>query len=1022
MSNYPTRSNVQNPNTFSQRGENNFTPQARIGSSLSFSYPSTSTVPNPVSFSNRSCDVSFGNISTNVGRLISSAKDLNLISSTGGSGGGGSGTGPQGLQGDIGPQGYQGDIGTNGNNGLQGPQGINGNNGTQGSQGMNGNNGSQGLQGLSGNNGTQGFQGINGTQGAQGLNGNNGTQGVQGWQGISGNNGIQGPQGWQGGLGSTGAVGPQGVGWTGSIGPQGVPGYASGLIQNSQGVIPALSQNSQFGYVVSASSEYSASYPPWKPLGSTPGDWAPSGNGLPLWWQVQLPNPLAIYQFQIARRASNEYFVNFTFNGSNDGTNWTVLKTITGDLNNFPYPGVLTVNVMDPTYTPYSYYRVQAQTTSGINSGIGYFQLYAYQSVSKAFTGATGPIGPTGSVGATGALGATGTYGPSMNSFTIGGVAQRTNANSFYLPGTNDSFRTDQVFGGLYQGFTILFNAPQPTAGTNIYAVISNNASPGSINVTLSFQAGNLYFATNNGGLSSFSTYANNDKIQIFYDGTTLSVTKNGSLLTFPSGSTFFNKPDQGASYFGITNNSFPSVAVNVNNVYFYPTSVKGMTGPTGPNGFQGFIGATGAQGPQGPVPYSSLNYSQNISSSVNATLPTSFPYNIISTTITTSGNPVQVFVSGDANPSSAGGWGIIQLYRGNTGIGGAVQFESSASNENSPYCIQTIDTPPSGTHTYSLKVNTMTNNTQFGESTGPCITAIELQNVRGATGAQGFQGPQGPAGGFIQLTQLADNLPALGGTQIGPQVISSWIRPFNSFGGTLMFSTSFSAFTPTVNQYAFDFLIDGVVVASSNFYFNNTSVHTTIPSLFNIENIPSGAHTGAIRIPSGVTIDVNDHLHMSMIEVIGANSIGVTGPTGVRGPTGPAKPFSGLYRYSTSNVVNPGSYVNAIVKYDTAVDDTTGWYDNTTGRVTPNIAGWYQVSAGARVYAGGSEASFGIRKNGTTISLVGGLQYAYGNASLGVYLNGTTDYLDFISLTQSAVTNTQSQQTSPLTMIYMSP
>lgn len=132
---------------------------------------------------------------------------------------------------------------------------------------------------------------------------------------------------------------------------------------------------------------------------------------------------------------------------------------------------------------------------------------------------------------------------------------------------------------------------------------------------------------------------------------------------------------------------------------------------------------------------------------------------------------------------------------------------------------------------------------------------------------------------------------------------------------------------------------------------------------------------------------------------------------------------LSGIYRYSTTTVVNPGSYAATVIKYDVAVSDSTSWYNNTTGRFTPTAAGWYQISAGARLYNGASEVSIALRKNGTTILYNGGLGgYAYGNVSMAVYMNGSTDYVDVVSITQSAVSNAQSQSTSPFTMVYIAP
>ena len=120
------------------------------------------------------------------------------------------------------------------------------------------------------------------------------------------------------------------------------------------------------------------------------------------------------------------------------------------------------------------------------------------------------------------------------------------------------------------------------------------------------------------------------------------------------------------------------------------------------------------------------LNFSQTKGAQVTITAAEAKPATVVSTTITTQGNPVQIIVSGDANPS-ANGWGQINIYRDGTAVGQLVQFESSAANENVPYSLQVVDEPAAGTWTYSLKVTTVTTDTQFGEGAGPIITVTEL-------------------------------------------------------------------------------------------------------------------------------------------------------------------------------------------------------------------------------------------------------------------------------------------------------
>ena len=139
----------------------------------------------------------------------------------------------------------------------------------------------------------------------------------------------------------------------------------------------------------------------------------------------------------------------------------------------------------------------------------------------------------------------------------------------------------------------------------------------------------------------------------------------------------------------------------------------------------------TAGGGGGGGVP---LNFSQTKGAQVTITALEAKPATVVSTTITTAGNPVQIIVSGDANPSG-GGWGLLNIYRDGTAVGQLVQFESSAANENVPYCLQVVDEPAAGTWTYSLKVTTITTDTEFGEAAGPIITVTELGAEAGGGG-----------------------------------------------------------------------------------------------------------------------------------------------------------------------------------------------------------------------------------------------------------------------------------------------
>jgi hypothetical protein len=100
----------------------------------------------------------------------------------------------------------------------------------------------------------------------------------------------------------------------------------------------------------------------------------------------------------------------------------------------------------------------------------------------------------------------------------------------------------------------------------------------------------------------------------------------------------------------------------------------------------------------------------------------------LVQVEITTTGAPIQIMVTGDANPTTNPGFCRLKLFRNNDPIGNSIQAESSLINENIPYALNFIDEVPSGTYTYTLKVTQTAGSTfSFGEVDGPVMTAVEL-------------------------------------------------------------------------------------------------------------------------------------------------------------------------------------------------------------------------------------------------------------------------------------------------------
>jgi hypothetical protein len=124
---------------------------------------------------------------------------------------------------------------------------------------------------------------------------------------------------------------------------------------------------------------------------------------------------------------------------------------------------------------------------------------------------------------------------------------------------------------------------------------------------------------------------------------------------------------------------------------------------------------------------------------------------------------------------------------------------------------------------------------------------------------------------------------------------------------------------------------------------------------------------------------------------------------TGVSG-TGPA--FSAYQSASQT----PAANVFTKLTINTEEFDTANCYDSSTNyRFTPNVAGYYQVS-GCFNLSGASVVVAAIFKNGSAYKWGGNSTGAtlYGSSvSCLVYLNGSTDYVEFYAYTNNGVSMT---------------
>ena len=107
--------------------------------------------------------------------------------------------------------------------------------------------------------------------------------------------------------------------------------------------------------------------------------------------------------------------------------------------------------------------------------------------------------------------------------------------------------------------------------------------------------------------------------------------------------------------------------------------------------------------------------------------------------------------------------------------------------------------------------------------------------------------------------------------------------------------------------------------------------------------------------------------------------------------------PGCAVIRSSSMTSTFGAAFTPITVCYGTALTDTTGWYNGTTGVFRPNIAGYYQISAMARtctLNTGIGESVISIICNGTNIINVGSYGQINGSVNTLVCMNGTTDAL----------------------------
>jgi len=126
---------------------------------------------------------------------------------------------------------------------------------------------------------------------------------------------------------------------------------------------------------------------------------------------------------------------------------------------------------------------------------------------------------------------------------------------------------------------------------------------------------------------------------------------------------------------------------------------------------------------------------------------------------------------------------------------------------------------------------------------------------------------------------------------------------------------------------------------------------------------------------------------------------------------------FYFVKRSTNTSIVYPGGYGSVTIDYEDAGDDygsTDAMWSSVTDRFTPTVAGLWYFRVSVDAYSGATqEGGLYIEKNGTSVAANGHIGAIRPQVVTHLYMNGTTDYVQFKSYTQSATTRGQSAANS---------
>ena len=121
------------------------------------------------------------------------------------------------------------------------------------------------------------------------------------------------------------------------------------------------------------------------------------------------------------------------------------------------------------------------------------------------------------------------------------------------------------------------------------------------------------------------------------------------------------------------------------------------------------------------------------------------------------------------------------------------------------------------------------------------------------------------------------------------------------------------------------------------------------------------------------------------------------------------------LEAYANVTYTLPGSFTEDPCRYSivsNTVNVSAAWFDTSTYTFTPQMAGYWEITASYDVYRN-TEASMAIKKNNGIIAAAGSFNAVAQQITKIVYLNGSTDFIDVINVGGASSSRSQFESRS---------